>query len=181
MAALPKATLIEFRRYWDPEAEMPQRLAPLASLEEKILLRKEVEAGVKRLKRLPEVKEGAEIEATLIVVLVETISKFLVILAPPEKTLEAVQVLAWDREATPFTPQLIRTKPLEAVFEITKELLSKDKEVTLVKVPLMTPISIPGRLPVEPQEKRPVVEVQRSLSLEPEQPVVPVVGKARPK
>ena len=153
----------------------------MASLEEKSLLVKEVEAGVKRLKRLPEVKDRAEIEATLRVELVETISKFLVILAPPEKTFEADQVLGVDLEATPFRPQLIRIKPWEAVLVKAKELGSKDKEVTLNRVPPVVPTSIPVKLPVEPQEKRPVVEVQRSLSLEPEQPVVPVVGKARPK
>ena len=62
-------------------------------------------------KALPEVREAAEMEATLVVELVDTISKLPVKDAPPEKTLVADQVLAVDLLATPDVPQLILTKP----------------------------------------------------------------------
>ena len=52
--------------------------------------------------------------------------------AKEEKTFWAVQVLVFDLEATPLVPQFSLTKPVEAVLEMTKELASKDKLVTLV-------------------------------------------------
>ena len=70
--------------------------------------------------------------------------------APAEKMLDALHVLANDLEGTPLVPQLILTKPVEAVLEIEKELPSKEREVTLARVPLIEPISMPGRLPELP-------------------------------
>ena len=73
-------------------------------------------------------------------------------------------MLAADLEATPLVPQLMfifSPDPTGLALK-TKELLSKDREVILVRAPLMTPISTPGRLPPAlpaPQLKSPVALV----------------------
>ena len=73
-------------------------------------------------------------------------------------------------------------KEVEPVLATLKPLAVKEREVMWEKVP---PVSLTER-PLapwsRPQENKPEVEFQRSLSLvELEQPLVPLVGKAVPK
>ena len=59
------------------------------------------------------------------------------------KVFWALQVLVWDLLATPLAPQLILTKPLEAVLDKAKELASKEIEAMWTEVPVIVPKESP--------------------------------------